>query len=166
MLNEHTLCLFTLPRDTPSSCVGMPYLHLKKYLLQNGQKLPKWEPCAQCGVLLGISKQHSSNIPQVLHLSTGAISPQYHVVFDNYFQYHQLESMSCNHGKTCLLILLSVGLMMTIWMKMLLIGWMLHWRIEWIFWRRKRAQYRARKRVQYRASPMINGKRVQYQTPV
>ena len=56
------------------------------YCLQNGQKLPKWELRAQRGIFLGISKQHSSNITQLLHLSSGIISPQYHVVFDNYFQ--------------------------------------------------------------------------------
>ena len=55
------------------------------YRLQ-GQILPKWEPRARHGVFLGISKNHSSNVPQVLHLSTGAISPQYHIVFDDYFQ--------------------------------------------------------------------------------
>ena len=49
--------------------------------LQNGQKIPKWEPRARRGIFLGISKQHSSNVPQVLHLSTGAIMPQY-----DYFQ--------------------------------------------------------------------------------
>ena len=56
------------------------------YHLQNGQKLPKWEPCARRGVFLGIFKKHSSMVLQVLHLSTGAISPQYHVVFGDYFQ--------------------------------------------------------------------------------
>ncbi len=56
------------------------------YRLQNGQKIPKWEPRARRGVFLGISKQHSSNVPQVLHLSTGAILPQYHIVFDDFFQ--------------------------------------------------------------------------------
>ena len=56
------------------------------YCFQNGQKLPKWELRARRGIFLGISKRHSSNVPQVLHLSTGAISPQYHVVFDDYFQ--------------------------------------------------------------------------------
>ena len=56
------------------------------YCLQNGQKLHKWEPRARRSVFLSISKRHSLNVLQVLHLSTGAISPQYHVVFDDYFQ--------------------------------------------------------------------------------
>ena len=64
---------------------GCPTYTLKCHL-QNGHKLPKWEPHAWCGIFLGISKQHSSKAPQVLHLSTGAISLQYHVVFDDYFQ--------------------------------------------------------------------------------
>ena len=56
------------------------------YRLPNEWKLPKWEPRARRGVFLGISKRHSSKVPQVLNLSTGAISPQYHIVYDNYFQ--------------------------------------------------------------------------------
>ena len=61
-------------------------IYTLNYHLQNGQKVPKWELCAPRGIFLGISKRHSSNVPQVLHLSTGAIPPQYHVVFDDYFQ--------------------------------------------------------------------------------
>ena len=62
--------------------MGMP-TYTVTYHLQNGQKPPKWEPRARRGVFLGISKTHSSNFPQVLHLSTGALSPQYHIVFDD-----------------------------------------------------------------------------------
>ena len=53
--------------------------------LQAGKKLPKWEPRSRRGVFLGYSPQHSSNVPLILNLQTGSISPQFHVVFDDTF---------------------------------------------------------------------------------
>jgi Reverse transcriptase (RNA-dependent DNA polymerase) len=53
--------------------------------LQNGQKLPRWQPKSRRAVFLGISPNHSSNVPLVLNLKTGNISPQFHVVFDDFF---------------------------------------------------------------------------------
>ena len=53
--------------------------------LQDGKKLPKWTPRSRRGQFLGVSKQHSSNIGQILNLNTGAVSPQFHVVYDDLF---------------------------------------------------------------------------------
>ena len=53
--------------------------------LQGGQKLPRWEPRSRRGVFMGFSHQHSSEVPLVLNLATGSITPQYHVVFDDLF---------------------------------------------------------------------------------
>ena len=53
--------------------------------LQQGKKLPRWEPRARQGIFLGFSAHHSSDVPLVLNISTGHISPQYHVVFDDSF---------------------------------------------------------------------------------
>jgi len=54
--------------------------------LQDGKKLPKWEPRARRGMYLGVSSQHStSTIARVLNLRTGHISPQFHMVFDDKF---------------------------------------------------------------------------------
>ena len=54
--------------------------------LQQGKKLPRWEPCApRCSMFVGFSYIHSSNVPLVLNLQTGHISPQYHVVFEDSF---------------------------------------------------------------------------------
>jgi hypothetical protein len=36
-------------------------------------------------MFLGLSQENSSEVPQVLNLSTGQITTQYHVVFDNIF---------------------------------------------------------------------------------
>lgn len=53
--------------------------------LQQGKKLPRWDPKACRGIFLGFSPHHSSDVPLVLNLVTGHISPQYHVVFDDNF---------------------------------------------------------------------------------
>ena len=53
--------------------------------LQDGKKLPKWNPRSRRGQNLGISVDHSSTINRILNLKTGHISPQYHVVYDNLF---------------------------------------------------------------------------------
>jgi hypothetical protein len=37
-------------------------------------------------MFLGLSQEHSSEVPQVLNLSTGRITTQYHVVFDDLFK--------------------------------------------------------------------------------
>ena len=49
--------------------------------LQQGKKLPRWEPRVRQGVFLRFNAHHSSDVPLVLNISTGHISPQYHVVF-------------------------------------------------------------------------------------
>lgn len=53
--------------------------------LQDGKKLPKWQPRARRGQFLGFSVNHSSTVGCILNLVTGYISPQYHVVYDNLF---------------------------------------------------------------------------------
>ena len=53
--------------------------------LQDGHKLPKWTQRSRCGVYLGSSSVHSPTVGRILNLSTGAISPQYHVVYDELF---------------------------------------------------------------------------------
>jgi len=59
--------------------------------LQNNQKLPKWNRRARVGQFLGYSDEHSSLVANVRHLSTGHVSPQFHVVFDDLF-----EAVICN----------------------------------------------------------------------
>ena len=54
--------------------------------LQDGKKLPKWDPRARRGMYLGCSTDHSSaSIAKVLNLRTGYVSPQFHLVFDDKF---------------------------------------------------------------------------------
>lgn len=53
--------------------------------LQDGFKIPKWEPRARLGQFLGFSSSHSTTIGLIRNLRTGFISPQYHTVFDEKF---------------------------------------------------------------------------------
>ncbi len=53
--------------------------------LQQGYKVPRWKPRSRIGVYLGFSPYHASSIPLVLSTTTGLVSPQFHVVYDDYF---------------------------------------------------------------------------------
>ncbi len=55
-------------------------------LLQDGKKIPKWNPWACLGLFLGFSDLHSSLLPLVLNIDMGQISPQFHVIFGNKFK--------------------------------------------------------------------------------
>ena len=63
---------------------GCPIYVLDPHL-QAGQKLPRWQPRSRRAVFMGFSNLHSSEVPLVLNLETGSITPQYHVVFDDHF---------------------------------------------------------------------------------
>ena len=53
--------------------------------IQDGKKIPKWEPHTHAGQFLGFSKEHSSKVGLVQNLRTGQIMPRFHVVFDEMF---------------------------------------------------------------------------------
>jgi hypothetical protein len=53
--------------------------------LQQGHKLPKWQPRSRQAVYLGHSPRHAQTVPVVFNLQTRLCSPQYHVVFDDHF---------------------------------------------------------------------------------
>ena len=53
--------------------------------IQDGKKLPKWKPKSRRGQFLGMSTRHSSTIGLIRNLHTGAVSPQFHVVYDELF---------------------------------------------------------------------------------
>jgi hypothetical protein len=54
--------------------------------LRDGHKLPKWEPRSKRGQYMGISASHASSVHLVRNLQTGSITPQYHLVFDDFFE--------------------------------------------------------------------------------
>ena len=54
--------------------------------LQDGKKLPKWDPRTRQGQYLGRSTKHASSVGLIRNLNTGFISPQFHVLYDTRFQ--------------------------------------------------------------------------------
>ena len=54
--------------------------------LQDGHKIPKWSPRSRQGQFLGYSKEHASTVGLVRNVRTGRITPQFHVLYDDYFQ--------------------------------------------------------------------------------
>ena len=71
-----------LPR---SHVFGCP-VYVLDASLQDGKKIPKWSPRARLGLFLGFSELHFSQVPLILNVSTGHISPQFHVLFDDKFE--------------------------------------------------------------------------------
>jgi hypothetical protein len=53
--------------------------------IADGKKIPRWMPRSKRQVFVGFSPLHASSIPLVLNLETGAITPQFHVMFDDAF---------------------------------------------------------------------------------
>ena len=53
--------------------------------LQDGHKIPKWQPRSRRGQYLGISPNHSTTVGLILNPLTGNVSPQYHCVYDELF---------------------------------------------------------------------------------
>jgi hypothetical protein len=49
-------------------------------------KIPRWQPRSRQGIFKAFSNLHSSEVPLVLNLNTGSITPQFHVVFDDHFK--------------------------------------------------------------------------------
>jgi hypothetical protein len=90
--NEHGICpadifhgsLVPRHRILDFHTWGCPVFVLDPQL-QSGQKLPRWQPRSRQGIFMGLSSIHSSEVPLVLNLSTGSITPQFHVVFDDSF---------------------------------------------------------------------------------
>ena len=53
--------------------------------LASGKKIPKWNPRCMLGLYLGNSPRHARSVSQVLNLDTGRVSPQFHVIHDEFF---------------------------------------------------------------------------------
>ncbi len=54
--------------------------------LQDGQKIPKWEPRSRRGQFVGVSALHASSVGLIRNLRTNNISPQFHIVYDSHFE--------------------------------------------------------------------------------
>ena len=65
---------------------GCPVYVLDPRLTDSGGKIPKWQPRSRRGQYVGVSPVHAENIGLVRNLTTGYISPQYHLVYDDDFE--------------------------------------------------------------------------------
>jgi Reverse transcriptase (RNA-dependent DNA polymerase) len=65
---------------------GCPAYVLEPSLTQAGSKIPKWQPKSRRAQFVGFSPLHSENIGLVRNLASGYITPQYHIIFDDWFE--------------------------------------------------------------------------------
>ena len=65
---------------------GCPAYVLDPRLTSAGAKIPKWQPRSRRGQYVGVSPVHAENISVIRNLKTGYLSPQYHVIFDDWFK--------------------------------------------------------------------------------
>jgi transposase InsO family protein len=63
---------------------GSPTYVLRKEL-QDGVTLNKWKPRSWLGVYIGTSNCHASAIPLIYNPTSTHVSPQFHVIYDEYF---------------------------------------------------------------------------------
>ena len=63
--------------------------------MQQGKKIDKWEARSRMGLYLGTSMVHARSVALVLSLSTGHVSPQFHLKFDPHFD--TVRSISLPH---------------------------------------------------------------------
>jgi len=54
--------------------------------MQAGRKISKWQLHSRVGVYLGQSWAHARSVGLILSLTTGLVSPQYHLKFDDKFE--------------------------------------------------------------------------------
>ena len=87
------LCPLEIWTETKSSYSGLNHAHpwgCPAYVLdprrQDGNKIPKWQPQSRQAQYLGASPLHASTVGLVRNLRTGNISPQFHVVYDDFFE--------------------------------------------------------------------------------
>jgi hypothetical protein len=63
---------------------GCPTYVLHKKLA-DGCSLGRWQPRSQRCMNLGLSEKHSIDVPLVINLASGNITPQWNLVFDDWF---------------------------------------------------------------------------------
>ena len=65
---------------------GCPAYVLEPKLTSAGGKIPKWNPRSRRGQYVGVSPVHAETVGVVKNLTSGYLSPQYHLVFDDWFE--------------------------------------------------------------------------------
>jgi hypothetical protein len=62
--------------------------------LTDGKKIPKWQPRSRRGMYVDRSSLHASLVGLILNLQSSNISPQYHVVYDDFYETVHLDEAS------------------------------------------------------------------------
>ena len=65
---------------------GCPAYVLEPRLTEAGGKIPKWQPRSRRGQYVGVSPVHAESVGLVRNLKSGYISPQFHLVYDDWFE--------------------------------------------------------------------------------
>ena len=63
---------------------GCPVYVLKK-AIADGKKIPRWENRSVRGMHMGVSEKHAGDVPLVLNTETGKMTPQWNIIFDDWF---------------------------------------------------------------------------------
>ena len=63
--------------------------------LQGASFIPKWDEKMRVGAYVGRSPIHAGNVSLILNLSTGHVSPKFHVVFEKTFS--TVPSLKTDH---------------------------------------------------------------------
>ncbi len=85
------------PEDKWSTSISLTHHHLRHLkpwgcpcyaldpTIQDGKKIPKWKPRSRQGKFLGISPSHAKSVGLILNPKTNQITPQFHVLYDEFF---------------------------------------------------------------------------------
>jgi len=65
--------------------LGNPAYELNPRLREGGH-VPKWESRSKKGQFVGYSPLHASNIGMIRNLNTSYVSPQFHVMYNDFFE--------------------------------------------------------------------------------
>ena len=73
------------PRISHNHTFGCPVYALSAQLQGQGRQ-PKWLSRARIGINLGQSPRHARSVTLILSLTTGLVSPQFHLQYDDFFE--------------------------------------------------------------------------------
>ena len=82
--------VWTQSKASKEALLNMHTWRCPVYVLEprlcDGQKIPKWEPRSKRGQYMGVSPMHATTVGLVRNPQTGSITPQYHAVYDDFFE--------------------------------------------------------------------------------
>ena len=83
--NLYGVAIKKFPVKTFHTLFSPVYVLNSRSQIAGGHGPPKWEPRSLIGVYLGQLTFHCGSVVMVFNPSTGRVSPQFHVIFDDYF---------------------------------------------------------------------------------